>query len=485
MFACIIRLLLFQACHQSSPCLTPEHLPKTLDRVGLVLGSPSRVQTQGPTSNTTKPTLLRLPMYRRHPSERIQHTMMRTLITSVVLICTLLLNGVTLIARNSIPKGQKSRIERKTTSKAPTKKPQASRTAKREAAKELQLIKKNPRLASLFKDDSDHDVEREDQPQEALEWYLKKRLPKGERQLPIERYFQAKEKIKQMKRFSTRKNKDMFAPDNSSDADPVLPGDDGEFPNGTGGGGAGDGSASTSGVLGTWQSIGPGNVGGRTRALLVDPTNPDLMYAAGVAGGIWKTTNGGSSWLPLNDFLANIAVTTLVFDPSNATTIYAGTGEGFFNADGVRGAGIFKSNDAGAHWTRLAATASNANFFFINDIVVSPVNGQHVYAATRTGVWRSLDGGTSWNQALVSNAANGANGAMDLVIRTDQATDYIFAAVGSFAQSHIFRNTDAGDAGSWVDVYTEATMARTSLAIAPSNQSVIYAMSTSIAAGNY
>jgi len=231
MFACIIRLLLFQVWHQSSPCLTPEHLPKTLDRVGLVLGSPSRVQTQGPTSNPTKPTLLRLPMYRRHPSERIQHTMMRTLITSVVLICTLLLNGVTLIARNSIPKGQKSRIERKTTSKAPTKKPQASRTAKREAAKELQLIKKNPRLASLFKDDSDHDVEREDQPQEALEWYLKKRLPKGERQLPIERYFQAKEKIKQMKRFSTRKNKDMSAPDNSSDADPVLPGDDGEFPN--------------------------------------------------------------------------------------------------------------------------------------------------------------------------------------------------------------------------------------------------------------
>ena len=86
-------------------------------------------------------------------------------------------------------------------------------------------------------------------------------------------------------------------------------GEDGEFPNGTGGGGAGDGSASTSGALGTWQSIGPGNVGGRTRALLIDPVNPDVMYAAAVAGGIWKTTNGGNSWAPLNDFLANIAVT--------------------------------------------------------------------------------------------------------------------------------------------------------------------------------
>ena len=257
-----------------------------------------------------------------------------------------------------------------------------------------------------------------------------------------------------MKRFSSASNKNLPPQAQANEADEVI-GEDPEFPNGTGGGGAGDGSASTSGALGTWQSIGPGNVGGRTRALLIDPINPDVMYAAAVAGGIWKTTNGGNSWTPLNDFLANIAVTCMAFDPSNSNTIYAGTGEGFFNADGVRGAGIFKSTDAGANWTRLSATASNANFFFVNDIVVSPSNGQHVYAATRTGVWRSLDGGASWDQALVSNVANGANGAMDLVMRTDQATDYIFAAVGSFARAHIFRNTDAGGSGTWEDVFSE------------------------------
>src|SRR4029450_9874963 len=121
--------------------------------------------------------------------------------------------------------------------------------------------------------------------------------------------------------------------------------------------------------------------------------------------------------------------------------------------------------------------------FFINDIVVSPANGQHVYAATRTGVWRSLDGGTNWNQEIVSNVANGANGAMDLVMRTAQATDYIFAAVGSFARAHIFRNTDAGGAGVWDDVYSEINMGRTSLAIAPSNQNVIYAMASCISCG--
>ncbi|HKG97744.1 MAG TPA: hypothetical protein VKA97_08015, partial [Pyrinomonadaceae bacterium] len=315
-----------------------------------------------------------------------------------------------------------------------------------------------------------------------------------EKQLPVERYFEAKEKIKRMKRFSTAKNKNLPPQANANDAEGVFDGDDGEFPGSTGGGGAGDGSASTSGALGTWQSLGPGNVGGRTRALVIDPVNPDVMYAAGVAGGVWKTTNGGTSWLPLNDFLANIAVTCMAFDPSNPGTIYAGTGEGYFNVGAVRGAGMFKTTDAGAHWTRLPATISNSNFFFINDIVVSNTNAQHVYAATGTGVWRSLDGGANWTLALsvptILGSTTGVRGAMDLVIRTDQPTDYIFVAAGSAfnagePQSRIFRNTDAGGAGTWDEVYTEAAMGRTSLAIAPSNQNVIYAMSTSFAAGNY
>ncbi len=405
---------------------------------------------------------------------------MRSLITALTLICLLLMNGVTSLAHNNRSKTQKSRVERKESKTSPRKKQATTkRESPKESALQRELVKRNPRLAYVYKKKADRDKERFDQPKEAVEWYLQKRLPKGEKQLPIERYFAAKEKIKQMKRFSTKQNKNLPSQAEAGENEEIL-GEDGEFPNGTGGGGAGDGSPSTSGALGTWQSIGPGNVGGRTRALLIDPSNPDVMYAAAVAGGVWKTTDGGTTWLPLNDFLANIAVTSMAFDPSNPSIIYAGTGEGFFNADGVRGAGIFKTTDAGAHWTRLPATASNSNFFFVNDIVVSPANAQHVYAATRTGVWRSLDGGTTWNQAIVSNVANGANGAMDLVIRTDKSTDYIFAAVGTFSRSHIFRNTDAGGDGTWEDVYSEPTMGRTSLAIAPSNQDVIYAMALCI-----
>src|SRR5689334_21400673 len=417
---------------------------------------------------------------------------MRRVTLSLTLICMLLLNGATLFAVSKNPRQQKSRVERNgSKTSARTKVAREKRESAKEVAARREAIKRNPRAAGLFKQDSDLDAERFDQPQEALDYYMQKRLPKGEKELPIERYFEAKEKIKYMKRFSSAKGKNLPTQANGTE---ILDPGDGEFPTGTGGGGAGDGSASTSGALGTWQSLGPGNVGGRTRALVIDPVSPDTMYAAGVAGGVWKTTNGGNSWAPLDDFLANIAVTCLVLDPTNPSIIYAGTGEGFFNADGVRGAGIFKSTDAGAHWARLTATASNSNFFFVNDLVVSNVNSQHVYAATGTGVWRSLDGGTTWTLALnvptVLGSTTGVRGAMDLVIRTDQPTDYILVAAGTAfnpgePQSRIFRNTDAGGAGTWDEVYTEAAMGRTSLAIAPSNQNVIYAMSDSFAAGTF
>lgn len=320
------------------------------------------------------------------------------------------------------------------------------------------------------------DLKRFDQPGEAQQWYLQKRLAKGERTLSIERYFQAKEKIKKMRQFSTARGKILPSQEQSGI----------NFSESSGKGGNSEFSidaltangGSTGGALGTWKSLGPGNVGGRTRALLIDPNNTDVMYAGAVAGGVWKTTNGGTSWNALDDFMANIAVTTLAFDPTNTNTIYAGTGEGFFNGDSIRGAGIFKSTDAGATWTRLSATANNADFYYVNDLVVSPINGQRIYAATRSGVMRSTDGGSSWSLSLASNAANGANGAMDLVIRTDQSTDYIFAALGTAAQSHIYRNVDASGVGTWTDVYTEATMGRTSLAIAPNNQNVVYALAS-------
>ena len=226
---------------------------------------------------------------------------------------------------------------------------------------------------------------------------------------------------------------------------------------------------------GSWAPVGPGNIGGRTRAIVIHPTTPTTMWAAAVAGGVWKSTDGGQTWAPLDDMMANLAVVSLALDPTNPDVLYAGTGEGFFNGDFVRGAGIFKSTNGGATWTQLVDT-TDSDFFYVSDIVVSAGNSAHVYAGTRAGVFRSLDGGVSFDKVA---GVTPANGCLDLAIRTDVlATDTVFAACGTFAQSTIYRNVDAGGAGTWNAVYTtpDGNGGRASLAIATSAQGTIYAL---------
>jgi len=123
---------------------------------------------------------------------------MRSPIAALSLICVLFLSGITSFAGTNRSKQQKARK-----ASTATKQARSKRESRKELATKRELLKRNSRLSGLFKEDSEIDVERFDQPREALEWYLQKRLPKGEKQLPVERYFEAKEKIKQMKRFST------------------------------------------------------------------------------------------------------------------------------------------------------------------------------------------------------------------------------------------------------------------------------------------
>ena len=149
-----------------------------------------------------------------------------------------------------------------------------------------------------------------------------------------------------------------------------------------------------------WEWVGPGNIGGRVRSIVINPDNPDIMFAGSVSGGIWRSDNAGISWSPVDDFMASLAVSTLVIDPGNPDTLYAGTGEGFFNADGIRGAGIFKSTDGGITWLQLSAT-NNSDFTYVNRLSISPVDSNIILAATRnSGIWRSTDAGVSWSQVL-------------------------------------------------------------------------------------
>ncbi|HET8773369.1 MAG TPA: hypothetical protein VFP80_06250, partial [Thermoanaerobaculia bacterium] len=235
------------------------------------------------------------------------------------------------------------------------------------------------------------------------------------------------------------------------------------------------------GALARWSWLGPGNIGGRTRTLVIDPQQTETMYTGGVSGGVWKTTDGGAAWRPTGDTLANIAVNSLAMDPRDNHRLYAGTGEGYFRETvrgtglPLRGGGIFVSTDAGENWSILESTR-NSDFHFVNDLIVSSVDSSRIYAATRAGVFRSSDGGQSWTRILSVSAAGGC---LDLVARPHAGSDYLYASCGTLGQATVYRNTDAAADGAWSAVLSEANMGRTSIAVAPSNPDVVYALSAS------
>jgi len=152
-----------------------------------------------------------------------------------------------------------------------------------------------------------------------------------------------------------------------------------------------------------WQWIGPGNIGGRVRGIVIDPADPAKMWAASVGGGVWHTQDGGASWATVDDFLGNLACACLAMDPNHPLTIYAGTGEGFGNADAIEGNGIFATSD-GANWAVLPATAV-PDFSYVNRIAVA-ASGV-ILAATNSGLFRSADPGrATWTKVLDGRIAD-------------------------------------------------------------------------------
>ncbi len=197
-----------------------------------------------------------------------------------------------------------------------------------------------------------------------------------------------------------------------------------------------------------WTERGPSNIGGRTRAIMWDPNpmTPNKVWAGGVSGGLWSTTditNAATGWTKQNDFWDNLAVTAMAHDPTNTSTYYVATGEGFFNFDAVQGGGIFKSTNGGTSFSLLASTnpATDASFSFVNDLVVTGTGT--LLAATRegNGVQRSTNGGTSWTPVLDGGTGATTSRAADLEI---DANGDIYAAMGVFSNGGVYKSTDDG-----------------------------------------
>lgn len=234
-------------------------------------------------------------------------------------------------------------------------------------------------------------------------------------------------------------------------------------------------------VTEAWTERGPTNVGGRTRGFMFDPNDENQLkvWSGGVGGGLWVNddiTDVSSEWSPVNDFWSNIAISAIAYDPTDTQVFYAGTGEGWFNADAVRGAGIFKSEDGGETWTLLSTTNVPA-FYNVQDLLVHPTTGD-VYAATREGgLQRSQDDGETWEEVLGASSGAGSSRAADLELGADGT---IYVSFGIFSVGRVFKST-TGDADDWEQLSNgdnglpSTGYNRVELATAPTDSNVVYA----------
>ncbi len=181
-----------------------------------------------------------------------------------------------------------------------------------------------------------------------------------------------------------------------------------------------------------WTWLGPGNVGGRTRALAIDPANPKSIWAGSVGGGVWHSADQGVSFSPVDDLMANLVVSSLVIDPTNSQHVCAGTGEGFYNGDALQGAGIFCTFD-GTHWSVLTATLT-PDYQYVNRLAIN-ATGKIMLAATRAGLFRSDDAGwTNWSPRWTGEFS-------DVVFHP---TDASLAVAGGLKNGQAYYTTDGG-----------------------------------------
>ncbi|MEM7457129.1 MAG: hypothetical protein AAF456_22495 [Planctomycetota bacterium] len=228
-------------------------------------------------------------------------------------------------------------------------------------------------------------------------------------------------------------------------------------------------SVDAAGLPMQWDWVGPGNIGGRLRPIVIHPTNTDIIYVGSASGGIWKSIDGASSWQPLDDFLPSLSIGDMVMHPEDPDTLYAATGEGFFdtvegtsNTAAVRGAGIFKTTDAGATWNQIPST-DNPDFYFVNRLEFHPNDSNTMLAACNSGIWRSTDAGDTWTLQAAFHA---------LDVKYNPFNPDQVAAGGHHQHNGAYYSTDGGL--TW-NQSTGAEGHRQEIAWAPGQPATVYA----------
>jgi photosystem II stability/assembly factor-like uncharacterized protein len=243
-----------------------------------------------------------------------------------------------------------------------------------------------------------------------------------------------------------------------------------------------------------WRSIGPPRAG-RARALAGVASQPNVFYIGFDNGGVWRSTDYGSTWKPLFDREPTGSIGAIAVAPSNPNVIYVGTGAGIIRPDLAVGDGVYKSTDGGKTWAHLGLRDSQ----MIANIEVDPRNPNRLFIAAlghpygpnaERGVFRSSDGGATFQKVLYKDEYTSADD-----VRLDpHDPNVVYAALwqqqqgfyenGAFSGNDggIFKSTDGGS--TWKPLTNGLPPAiQANLAIAPSNSNVIYAMIASPASG--
>ncbi len=229
------------------------------------------------------------------------------------------------------------------------------------------------------------------------------------------------------------------------------------------------GAAPQGAAAASWTPLGPavvpsGGGEGRINAIAVNPANTSIIWAGASSGGLWKSTDGGSSWSTTTDAFATLGISAITLDPADPATIYIATGD----ADGLDtySVGVLKSTDAGVSWNPTGLSWSGSAGYSIYSLVADPDNSQILLAAGRQGIFRTTNGGSTWNNIAAGNFK-------------DLAVDPLNSSVWYAARRAvgIYKSTNTGVTFTQLTVGLPTTgFTRIAIALAPSQTSTVYGL---------